>query len=111
MNGDQEIEAPANARPLSKLTDSLGGDALGLDGAAGDIGGDGENNTPVVPDDPDPPNAGAGGDGSESGDAAPDADTGTSPEAQAFRDYAECLDKARPEDTEALQSCADLLKP
>ena len=114
VNGDQEIEAPANAQPLSKLTDSLGGDALGLDGTAGDIGGgtlDGENNTPVVPDDPDPPNAGAGGDGSESGDAAPDADTGTSPEAQAFRDYAECLDKARPEDTEALQKCADLLKP
>ena len=44
-------------------------------------------------------------------DDAPDADTGTSPEAQAFRDYAECLDKARPEDTEALQKCADLLKP
>ena len=65
----------------------------------------------MVPDDPDPPNAGAGGDGSSRATHAPDADTGTSPEAQAFRDYAECLDKARPEDTEALQKCADLLQP
>ena len=114
VNGDQEIEAPANAQPLSKLTNSLGDDAFGLDGTAEDIGGGGSTdgqNTPVVPDDPDPPNAGAGGDGSEQGNAAPDADTGTSPEAQAFRDYAECLDKARPEDTEALQKCADLLQP
>ena len=56
VNGDQEIEAPANARPLSDLTDSLGADALG--GLTG--GGDGA--TPVVPDDPDPPSPG-GSDG------------------------------------------------
>ena len=30
MNGDQEIEAPTHSRPLSKLTDSLGGALEGL---------------------------------------------------------------------------------
>jgi hypothetical protein len=91
VNGDQEIEAPANARPLSALTESLGSDALGLGG-----GGDGE--TPVAPANPNPPSAGTPDDG------------GGSAEAEAFRAYAECLDKARPEDTEALQDCADLLE-
>ena len=114
VNGDQEIEAPANAQPLSKLTDSLGDDALGLDGTAGDIGGgtfDGEKTHPWSQTTPTRPTPGQVATALSQGDAAPDADTGTSPEAQAFRDYAECLDKARPEDTEALQKCADLLKP
>ena len=36
VNGDQRIEAPANARPLSDLTNSLGAGALGgLSGGAG----------------------------------------------------------------------------
>jgi hypothetical protein len=91
VNGDQEIEAPANARPLSDLTDSLGAGAL--DGLGGSDGS--QDSTPVVPDEPPPP----------------DAESGSSPEAEAFRDYAECLDKARPEDTEALQKCAELLQP
>ena len=104
VNGDQEIEAPATARPLSALTRSLGGALDGLTGG-------GEPPTPVAPGDADPPNAGAGGDGSQPGTAPPDAETGDSPEAEAFREYAECLDEARPEDTEALQRCADLLQP
>lgn len=102
VNGDQEIEAPANARPLSDLTDSLGGGALDGLGATGG----GEEATPVVPADPDPPNGGAGGDGSGGG-----APSGDSPEAEAFREYSECLDGEGPEDTEALQRCADLLRP
>jgi hypothetical protein len=90
VNGDQEIEAPAKARPLSALTNTLGADALeGLGGAGGG------QDAPVVPDEPPPP----------------DAEGGSSPEAEAFREYAECLDKARPEDTEALQKCAELLQP
>lgn len=76
VNGDQEIEAPANARPLSALTDSLGGTGV--------------------------PGLGAG----EATPAQPDA---TTPEAQDFQEYKECLDEARPEDTEALQRCAELL--
>jgi hypothetical protein len=82
VNGDQQIEAPAHSRPLSKLTDSLGGaiDALGAGGA-----------TPQEP-------------GPEEG--APEG----SSDAEQFRKYADCLDKARPEDTEQLQRCADLLQ-
>jgi hypothetical protein len=86
VNGDQQIEAPAHARPLSALTKSLGGTA-GLDGVV--TGGDG-GSAPVEP---------------------PSTDgTTTSPEAQDFKEYADCLDKARPEDTDALQRCADLLQ-
>ena len=40
----------------------------------------------------------------------PSTDGGATPEAQDFKEYAECLDKARPEDTEALQRCAELLQ-
>jgi len=83
VNGDQAIEAPAHSRPLSKLTDSLGGaiDALGAGGATSQEPG---------------PEEGADGGGSSDADQ--------------FRQYAECLDKARPEDTEELQRCADLLQ-
>lgn len=89
VNGDQEIEAPANARPLSDLTDSLGGGAL-----ADGLGGTREQPAePVAPEEP-----------------APDDEDGSSPEAEAFRRYSECLDKARPEDTEELQRCAELLQ-
>ncbi len=90
VNGDQEIEEPANARPLSDLTDSLGGGGL-----AGGLGGAQEQPaTPTAPQDT-PPGAADGG----------------SNEAEAFRRYADCLDQARPEDTEELQRCADLLEP
>jgi hypothetical protein len=89
VNGDQEIEEPANARPLSDLTDSLGGGGL-----ADGLGGGGEQpDTPAAPEETPP---GAGSDGSS--------------DPEAFRSYAECLDNARPEDTEELQRCADLLE-
>jgi hypothetical protein len=87
VNGDQEIEEPASARPLSDLTDSLGGGGL-----AGGLGGGEQPDTPAPPDMP------SGGSGGGSSDP------------EAFRRYAECLDKARPEDTEELQRCADLLE-
>jgi hypothetical protein len=76
VNGDQQIEAPANARPLSALTESLGSSG---------VPGLGQQEAPAQP-------------GS------------TTPEAEDFQEYAECLDKARPEDTEALQRCAELLQ-
>jgi hypothetical protein len=81
VNGDQEIEAPAKARPMSKLTRSLGGGLLPW------LGG--------MPDGGDP--------------GAPSDDGEDSPEAERFREYAECLDEARPEDTDALQRCAEIL--
>ena len=79
VNGDQQIEAPANARPISDLTRSLGSDSA-LPGLA--TGGG--SASPNVPDD-------------------------SNPEAQDFQNYADCLDKAQPEDTDALQRCSDLL--
>jgi len=82
VNGDQEIEAPSNPRPLSDLTTSLGGA-----GALPGLGGGSQETTPTPP-----------------------SSDGTTPEAQDFQDYADCLDKARPEDTEALQRCAELLQ-
>jgi hypothetical protein len=107
VNGDQEIEAPAKARPLSELTRSLGGssalDSLGSgitgngDGSQGSLG----ESTPEIT----PPSNGQG----DGGQLPPESTT--TPEAEDFKEYAECLDDARPEDTEALQRCADLLDP
>jgi hypothetical protein len=88
VNGDQEIEAPASARPLSDLTESLGAGGL-----PGGLGGGGEE--PEVPAPPDMPSGGS---------------DGGSDDPEAFRRYAECLDKARPEDTDELQRCAELLE-
>jgi hypothetical protein len=81
VNGHQKIEAPASSRPLSQLTRSLGG-ALGALGAGAA--------TPSAPND--------GSSGSDSGDS------------EQFQRYAQCLDKAKPGDTEQLQRCADLLQ-
>jgi hypothetical protein len=89
VNSDKEIEPPANPRPMSDLTDSLGAGGL-----APGLGGGGEQ-----PETPGPEEAPPTGSGDGSSDP------------EAFRRYAECLDNARPEDTEELQRCADLLEP
>ncbi len=81
VNGDQEIEAPARARPLSELTTSLGGGAL----------------------------RGPRRRRRRHARAARRPTEGDEPDEE-FRNYSECLDKARPEDTEELQRCADLLQ-
>ena len=80
VNGDQQIEAPARARPISDLTRTLGGGGP-LPGL-----GNSQSETPTAPDD-------------------------GSPGADSFQAYEDCLDKARPEDTDALQRCAELLQP
>jgi hypothetical protein len=102
VNGDQEVEAPAKARPLSALTRSLGGqsalEALGSGAESDD--GLGESTPEVTP-----PRNREGGQGE--GQLPPESTT--TPEAEDFREYAECLDEARPEDTEAIQRCAELL--
>jgi hypothetical protein len=84
VNGDQEIEAPANARPISALTESLGG----TPDLGGVVEGEGGGELPA-----NPPSGGNPG----------------SPGAEEFQAYEKCLDEARPEDTEALQRCAELL--
>jgi hypothetical protein len=91
VNGDQKVEAPAGARPLSALTRSLGGGSL-LEGLAGDRQAPSPTNPP-----PETPVPGS------NDDASPGTDD--------FKAYSDCLDEARPEDTEALQRCADLLRP
>jgi hypothetical protein len=111
----QKIEAPAQSRPLSDLTKQLGGaGALGLGGALGQGGQGGQGGqapggqapggagaTPQVPQVPQAPQAGGTG-GSSSG--------GGGNEAEAFQRYADCLDKADPQDTAALQRCSELLR-
>jgi hypothetical protein len=86
VNGDQQIEAPAHARSLSSLTRSLGGTGA-LPGIATD-----------------------GGTSPGSGSATPSVPDNANPGSQQFKDYADCLDKAPPEDTDALQRCSDLLQ-
>jgi hypothetical protein len=81
VNGDQNIVAPTKARPLSELTQSLGTGALGGSGSGG---GSGSTTTP--------------------------APSGSSPGTGAYKRYADCLDRADPQDTDALQRCAELLQ-
>jgi hypothetical protein len=84
VNGNQKVVAPARARPISDLTNSLGAGALGGLG-----GGTGGTQTP----------GGSSGGG-----------TSTTPSSDAFKKYANCLDKAKSQDTAALQRCAKLLR-
>jgi hypothetical protein len=84
VNGDQQIEAPANARPISALTESLGG----TPDLGGVVEGEGGGELPANPPSPSAPG---------------------SPGVEEFQAYEKCLDEARPEDTEALQRCAELL--
>jgi hypothetical protein len=110
VNGDQEIETPARARPLAELTRSLGG-AGALGDALGGTGGDDDpltapdgstttETTPTVPAEPTPQVP----DGTDGGGTA------STPDAEDFRRYTDCLDEARPDDTEALQLCTELLQ-
>jgi hypothetical protein len=98
VGGDQRIEAPTNARPLSDLTKSLG--TSGLGGIAG--GGAGTPTTPATP-----PSGSSGG-----GSPAPGSGSGGagSPSSAAFKRYAKCLDKANSSDRQAIQRCANELQ-
>jgi hypothetical protein len=79
VNGNQRIEAPSGARPLSDLTKSLGAGALGALGGSGGTG-TGTQTTP--------PSGGS----------------------DALKRYKDCLDKASPGNTRALQDCTALLR-
>jgi hypothetical protein len=94
VNGDQQIEAPARPRRLSALIGRLGQGGL-LGGLAGLAGPDDSETEPPASGTPTP--------------ADPNADE-LGPETEDFRDYADCLEATKPEDTEGLQRCADLLQ-
>lgn len=110
----QKIEAPPQSRPLSDLTKQLGGaGALGLGGALGTgqggagqggAGQGGSAGTPQVPQQqtPQTPQTPQAPQGGGSGGSGGDAET--------FQRYADCLDKADPQDTAALQRCSELLR-
>jgi hypothetical protein len=91
VNGDQEVRAPAKSRPIADLTQQLGG--------LGALGPQGTQPDPPA-DDPGTPRQGDPG-------AAQDE---ASPEIEALREYSECLDRAGPNDTEALSRCRELLR-
>ena len=65
VNGDQQIEAPAHARPISDLTTSLGG--------GGTLPGLGQRRSQSAP---------------------PSSSDSTNPDSEDFQKYADCLDKA-----------------
>ena len=90
VNLAQKIVAPARARPLEELTRSLGASGLGeLGGLAG--GGDGAGGQGTTPETP--------------------PDSTTPQDTEAFKAYSDCLERAKPDDTDALQRCALLLAP
>lgn len=100
VGGDQRIEAPANARPLSDLTKTLGG--AGLGGITGGATGGAAPGATTTPSQPTAPPSG--------GSAAPPSGGAGSPTAEAFARYSKCLDKAKPSDRQALQRCAAELR-
>ena len=102
VNGDQEVEAPAKARPLSDLTSQLGPGALsgGLGGLGGGAGQpEAEPDLGAVP----PGDDGTGAEGAGG--------TAGQPTVEDFQRYADCLDQVEPDDTDALARCSALLQP
>lgn len=90
IDGDQEVKAPSTSSPMSVLTDQIGG----LAGLTGLGGSDGTATTPdVTTTAPD-----AGSTGGSGGTGAED-----------FERYGQCLERARPDDTEAIARCSQLV--
>ncbi len=87
VGGDQKVEAPRQSLPIANLTSQLGG----LAGLAGGLAGSDGAATPA-------PDAGA----APSGGAE-------APGIEAFERYAECLERAAPDDDAAIDRCAELL--
>lgn len=86
VGGDQQVEAPASARPIADLAQQLQG--LGGLGALG--GGGGEVPAP------------------EGETLAPGA--GEAPDVEALEGYADCIGEAQPDDAAAIERCAELLR-
>jgi hypothetical protein len=88
VGGSQQIQAPANAKPISDLASQL--NALG-----GSLGAAGSGSS-------------SSGSGSSSSGSSGGSSSGT-PSAQQFQKYADCIKKAGGNDATALQKCASLL--
>jgi hypothetical protein len=89
------ITAPPNPHPISELQQQLSGLGAGLNGlggsGSGGSGGSGSGGTGGT---------GAGGSGS----------SGSGPTPAQFQKYSQCVQKANPSDTAAIQKCTQLLK-
>lgn len=101
VDGDQVVRAPLKSRPIGDLTKQLGG--LGAlagrtdQGSAG-AGPDSSDAPLGNPGAPKPEGSGAGAGGAGG------------PEVEDLRRYADCLDRAGPNDTRALSRCKELLR-
>lgn len=103
VGGDQRIVAPVRSRPLSELTKQLGGaGALGLGALGGAQSRGGQGRLPGAGGEG---GTGGGGEGKGAGGAP-----GSSSDPEAMQRYADCLDKADPRDTAALQRCSRQLR-
>jgi hypothetical protein len=80
----QTVTAPPNPRPIAELQQQLGG----IGGGLGGLGGSGASG-----------GSGSGGSGG-----------GSNPSAAQYDRYSKCLQAAAPNDTAAIQKCAQLLK-
>lgn len=88
-NGSQTVTAPASSRPISELSSQLGG-AAALRGLSGRSG----TGTGTTPADPSTTSPG----------------TSATPSTAAFKRYSDCLDKAKPGDTQAIARCRSELQ-
>ena len=105
IGSDPEITAPADAKPIADLLTQFGG-LLG-----GGLGGGGDTPAPGATPVP-PPETGGAPTVPEAG-GAPEAGTppaATAPDAEAAQKYIECIQKADPTDTAALQACSSLIQ-
>jgi hypothetical protein len=86
------ITAPPNPHPIAELQQQLGGLGAGLNGLGGSGSGGGSS--------------GSGSSGSGSGSGS----SGSGPTPAQFQKYSQCVQKANPSDTAAIQKCTQLLK-
>lgn len=103
VGGDQRVEPPSDSRPLSDLTSQLGSLRAIAGGALG--GGDDERGT-TTPDS----GGGSPGDGTTTDGSTTDGSTTDGSTTDVFERYGECLERARPDDADAITRCAELVR-